>query len=48
MDLRRDTTIEAILDQLIATGATDLGRLFGQLLELALQIERAIPESQPL
>lgn len=41
MDLRRDTTIEAILDQLIATGATDLGRLFGQLLELALQIERA-------
>jgi len=35
------------LDQLIATGATDLGRLFGQLLELALQIERAIPESQP-
>ena len=40
MDLRHDTTIEAILEQLIATGATDLGRLFGQLFELALQIER--------
>lgn len=41
MDLRRDTKIKAILEQLIATGATDLGRLFGQFLELALQIERA-------
>ena len=40
MDLRYDTTIEAILEQLIATGATDLGRVFGQLFELALQIER--------
>lgn len=40
MDLRHDTTIEAILEQLIATGATDLGRVFGQLFELALQIER--------
>lgn len=41
MDLRRDTTIEAILEQLTATGATDLGRPFGQLLKVALQIERA-------
>lgn len=40
MDLRHDTTIEAILKQLIATGATDLGRVFGQLFELALRIER--------
>lgn len=40
MDLRHDTTIEAILEQLIATGATDLGRIFGQLFELALQMER--------
>lgn len=40
MDLRHDTTIEAILEQLIATGATDLGRVFGQLFELALRIER--------
>ncbi len=40
MDLRHDTTIEAVLEQLIATGATDPGRIFGQLFELALQIER--------
>lgn len=40
MDLRHDTTIEAILEHLIATGATDLGRVFGQLFEMALQIER--------
>ena len=40
MDLRHDTTIEAVLKQLIETGATDLGRVFGQLFELALQIER--------
>ena len=26
MDLRRDTTIESILEQLIATGATGLSR----------------------
>ncbi len=40
VDLRYDTTIEAVLEQLIATGATDLGRVFGQIFELALQIER--------
>ncbi len=40
MDLRHDTMIEAVLEQLIATGATDPGRIFGQLFELALQIER--------
>ncbi len=40
MDLRHDTTIEVILEHLITTGATDLGRVFGQLFELALQIER--------
>ncbi len=40
MDLRHDTTIEAVLEQLIATGATDPGRIFGQFFELALQIER--------
>lgn len=40
MDLRHDTTIEAILEHLIANGATDLGRVFGQLFELAMQLER--------
>ncbi|WP_417274038.1 IS256 family transposase [Celeribacter halophilus] len=40
MDLRYDTTIEAILEHLIANGATDLGRVFGQLFELAMQLER--------
>ena len=38
MDLRHDTMIEAVLEQPIATGATDPGRIF----ELALQIERAV------
>ncbi len=36
MELRHDTTIEAIVEHLIATGATDLGRVFGQLFEFAL------------
>ena len=40
MDLRHDTTIEAVLEHLISHGATDMGRLFGQLYELAMQIER--------
>lgn len=40
MDLRHTTTIEAVLEHLIANGATDLGRIFGQLFELAMQIER--------
>ena len=40
MDLRHDTTIEAVLEYLIANGATDLSRIFIQLFELAMQIER--------
>ena len=40
MDPRHDTMIEAVLEQPIATGATDPGRIFGQIFELALQIER--------
>ncbi|CAG0909555.1 unnamed protein product, partial [Cyprideis torosa] len=40
MDLRHDTTIEAILEHLIANGETGMGRVFGQLFELAMQIER--------
>ncbi len=40
MELRHTTTIEAVLEHLIANGATDLGRVFGQLFELAMQIER--------
>ncbi len=40
MDLRHTTTIEAVLEHLIANGATDLGRVFGQLFELAMHIER--------
>ncbi len=40
MDLRHTTTIEAVLEHLIANGAKDLGRVFGQLFELAMQIER--------
>ncbi len=40
MDLRHTTTIEAVLEHLIANGATDLGRVFGQLFEFAMQIER--------
>ena len=40
MDLRHDTTIEAILEYLIGNGATGMARVFGQLFELAMQIER--------
>ncbi len=40
MDLRHTTTIGTVLEHLIANGATDLGRIFGQLFELAMQIER--------
>ncbi len=36
MELRHDTTIEAVLEQLIATGASDTGRIVSQLFELAL------------
>ncbi len=42
MDLRRDTTIEAVLEQLSATGATDPGRAYSQLFESALQVERVL------
>ena len=40
MDLRHDTTIHAIMEYLIANGATGMARVFGQLFELAMQIER--------
>ncbi len=40
MDLRHTTTIGTVLEHLIANGATDLGRVFCQLFELAMQIER--------
>ncbi len=40
MDLRHTTTIGTVLEHLIANGATDPGRVFGQLFELAMQIER--------
>ncbi len=40
MDLQHTTTIGTVLEHLIANGATDLGRVFGQLFELAMQIER--------
>jgi transposase-like protein len=40
MDLRDDTTIQAIMEYLIANGAAGMARVFGQLFELALQIER--------
>lgn len=40
MDLRDDTTIHAIMEYLIANGATGMARVFGQLFELAMQIER--------
>lgn len=40
MDLRDDTTIQAIMEYLIANGAAGMARVFGQLFELAMQIER--------
>ncbi len=40
MELRHTTMIEVVLEHLIANGATDPGRVFGQLFELAMQIER--------
>ena len=40
MDLRDDTTIHAIMEYLIANGAAGMARVFGQLFELAMQIER--------
>ena len=40
MELRDDTTIYAIMEHLIANGATGMARVFGQLFEIAMQIER--------
>ena len=40
MDLRDDTTICAIMEHLIANGATGMARVFGQLFEMAMRIER--------
>ena len=40
MDERQCKEAEAVLEQLIKTGTSDLGRVFGQLFDLALQIER--------
>lgn len=40
MDLRDDTTIHAVMEYLIANGATGMARVFGQLFELAMQVER--------
>ena len=40
MDLRDDTTIHAIMEYLIANGAIGMARVFGQLFELAMQVER--------
>ena len=40
MDLRDDTTIYAIMEHLIANGATGMARVFGQLFEMAMRIER--------
>jgi transposase-like protein len=40
MDLRHTTTIEEVLEHRIANGATDPGRIFGQIFEPAMQIER--------
>lgn len=40
MDDRQSKAIEVVLEQLIKTGASDLGRVFAQAFELAMQIER--------
>ena len=40
MELRDDTTIYAIMEHLIANGATGMARVFGQLFEMAMRIER--------
>jgi putative transposase len=40
MDRRKDTAIEAILEQLIETGPSDLAGVFARAFELAMQIER--------
>ena len=40
MDRRNDTAVEAILEQLIETGPTDIASVFARAFELAMQIER--------
>jgi hypothetical protein len=40
MDRRKDTVIEATLEQLIEHGAAEMARVFAQAFELAMQIER--------
>ena len=40
MDRRKDTAVEAILEQLIETGPGDLAGVFARAFELAMQIER--------
>jgi len=40
MDKGKDTAVEAILEQLIETGPTDIASVFARAFELAMQIER--------
>jgi transposase-like protein len=40
MDRRKDRTVEAVLEQLIETGPTDIASVFARAFELAMQIER--------
>lgn len=40
MDKDKDTAVEAILEQLIETGPTDIASVFARAFELAIQIER--------
>jgi hypothetical protein len=41
MDIRKDTAVEAVLEQLIEHGPGDIAGVFARALELAMQIERA-------
>jgi hypothetical protein len=40
MDDRKDTAVEALLEQLIAHGSNDIAGVFARAFELAMQIER--------
>ena len=40
MDRRKDTAVEAVLEQLIEQGPADMARVFARAFELAMQIER--------
>ena len=40
MDRRKDTALEAVMEQLIETGPTDIASVFARAFELAMQIER--------